>query len=165
MQIKTNNYLIHFNDDEKLLQNPKSLELLESLMYKLDDSQHLLSDQTFDQLELEISLINSVDMQEINLQQRGKDKTTDVLSFPSQENIRNGEYEVVNKSLHLGDILICHEVCESQAQEHDINYEDEFIHLIVHGLLHLYGYDHEVNVDEDKLMRNLEEMLINLIKN
>ena len=58
MQIKTNNYLIHFNDDENLLKSTKSLELLESLLYKLDDSQQILGEETFDQLELELSLIN-----------------------------------------------------------------------------------------------------------
>lgn len=163
MQIKTNNYLIHFNDDENLLKSTKSLELLESLLYKLDDSQQILGEETFDQLELELSLINSNDMQEVNLQHRGFDKSTDVLSFPSQESIRSGDYELVNKSVHLGDILICHEICEKQAAEHKIAYEDEFIHLFAHGLLHLYGYDHELNEEEDKLMRSLESKLIDLI--
>lgn len=163
MQLKTNNYLINFNDGDALIKEKSTIELLERLFKKLDDSQQLLSQNTFDLIELEISLINKIDMQEINKVHREKDYVTDVLSFPTQENIRSGEFEILNNSLYLGDLVVCHEVCEQQAKEHNISYNDEFIHLITHGLLHLYGYDHEISEDEDLIMRGLEEKVILLL--
>lgn len=162
MQIKTNNFLINLNDDENFL-TEEVIEIIKRLFAKLDDSQQILSQHTFDFIELEISAINLEDMQEVNKTHRSKDYATDVLSFPSQEMIRSDLFEVINGSLHLGDLLICHQICAKQAQEHKITYKDEFIHLLVHGLLHLYGYDHEINEDEDILMRGLEDKLINLL--
>ena len=163
MQIKTNNYLVNIHDDEAYLAESEVIELVKRLFLKLDDSQQLLSSQTFDLIELELSLLNNEDMQEINKTQRQKDYATDVLSFPSQDNIRADEFEVLGGTLYLGDILICHQICEKQANEHDITYKDEFIHLLVHGILHLYGYDHEIDKDEDILMRSLEDKMIKLL--
>lgn len=120
------------------------------------------------ELYINLSLTSDQEIQEINAESRGKDKITDVLSFPMEENIRKGDYDDFLPELDVGDILICKSVCEAQAKEFDITYMEEFVHLFMHGFLHVWGYDHEVNEEEEKLMFKLEEALvkkISLIKN
>ena len=84
---------------------------------------------------------------EIDLQSRGVDKPTDVLSFP---------YEDMPMSL-LGSIIIAQEFIENKAQELGHTPSDEMTLLFIHGLLHLLGFDHEVDSGE---MRDKEELLI-----
>lgn len=95
----------------------------------------------------------------LNREYRGKDKVTDVLSFPSAEGLRAGSIKdfVVNKELFLGDLAICSEQAKRQAKRFSITYWDEFIHLYFHGILHLLGFDHELSEKEEKLMQKWEE--------
>jgi probable rRNA maturation factor len=81
-----------------------------------------------------------------------------------QESIRKNDFDVFNKEVEAGDILICHDVCLNQAKDFSIGYQDEFIHLFVHGLLHLFGYDHELSNEEDKIMRGLEDQILKELK-
>lgn len=165
MVLSSKHFVLNITDDHEYLTSHKDVLLrLNSFLKHLDQKQELLSINSFNKVVVELSLINSQEIRDINNEYRSKDKATDVLSFPSQDNIRNDEYEVLNDELILGDILICHEVCEDQAKEHKIAYLDEFLHLFVHGLLHLYGYDHELSDFEEKLMEEKEKELINLMK-
>ena len=112
---------------------------------------------------LNINLCTDEEMIRNNEQYRNKKKITDVLSFPLQENLRAGDYDSFLPEIELGDIFICHSVCEAQAQEFNIGYFDEFIHLLVHGVLHLCGYDHELNETEEILMESFEKKIIDEI--
>ena len=116
-------------------------------------------------LNVNITLCSDEYIIELNESQRNKAKVTDVLSFPLQENLRAGDYDKLFPELELGDIFICHNVCTGQAKEFKITYSDEFIHLLVHGLLHLAGYDHEINDEEEKLMESLENKVLDQISN
>jgi probable rRNA maturation factor len=82
-------------------------------------------------------------MREINRDWRGKRGTTDVLSFPANQD----EFEKLG-GLNLGDILISIEQAARQAKEHELSFENEIAQLILHGLLHLSGYDHETDRGE-----------------
>ena len=82
-------------------------------------------------------------MREINRTWRGKRGTTDVLSFPANQD----EFEKV-EGLNLGDILISTEQTARQAKDHGLSFENEVAQLILHGLLHLSGYDHETDHGE-----------------
>src|SRR6267143_4947476 len=82
-------------------------------------------------------------MQEINRTWRGKRGTTDVLSFPANQD----EFEKLG-GLNLGDILISIEQAGRQAKEHGLSFENEIAQLILHGLLHLSGYDHKTDQGE-----------------
>lgn len=165
MELTSSNFILNITDDHEYLRSYEDVISRLNLFFKqLDQKQELLSNNSFDKVVIELSLVSSIEIKDINNEYRGKDKATDVLSFPSQDNIRNDEYEVINEELIIGDILICHEVCEAQAKEHEITYLDEFLHLFVHGLLHLYGYDHELSDSEEKLMEEKEKELINLMK-
>ena len=87
-------------------------------------------------------------MRDLNRRFRGRDTTTDVLSFPAGQT----EFEkLVDAS--LGDVVISLERAEAQASEHGLGFEEEVSQLILHGLLHLCGYDHET---DDGEMNRLE---------
>ena len=94
-------------------------------------------------------------MRELNWRWRGKRGTTDVLSFPAgQEEFEKGE------GLSLGDVVVSVEQAARQAAEHGLDFEGEVRQLILHGLLHLCGYDHErdggeMNALELRLRRRL----------
>lgn len=113
---------------------------------------------------LNISLCSNERILQLNSDYRDKPKVTDVLSFPVQDNLRNSEFDDYLPLIELGDIFICEDVCQKQADEFKLEFREEFIHLAVHGFLHLCGYDHELNETEEKLMEKLEEELILKIK-
>lgn len=89
-----------------------------------------------------VAFISDKKMRELNKQFRGKDKTTDVLSFPFQPD----EFET--DANNLGDIVISAEQAEKQSAENDLDFETEVKQLILHGVLHLCGYDHETDTGE-----------------
>lgn len=97
--------------------------------------------------EIELILTNSDEMREINKTHRNIDKDTDVLSFP---------YEEMPMS-PLGSIVISSSHVEAGAKEFGHSTDDEFALLFIHGMLHLLGYDHEVDNGE---MRKKEAELI-----
>lgn len=111
-------------------------------------------------ITVNISIVGDDEIREINAEYRDKDKVTDVLSFPMQENMRKGEFDDFMPLIELGDIIICKSVCEEQAREFKLSYFEEFVHLVIHGFLHVYGYDHEISEDEEQLMFSLEEKLV-----
>ncbi|MFQ5443347.1 MAG: rRNA maturation RNase YbeY [Nitrospinales bacterium] len=98
--------------------------------------------------ELSILLVNDRDIQELNCRYRNIDRATDVLSFPQQE----GELPKLDTHL-LGDIVVSVETAHSQAEEHQLSFEEELILLIIHGLLHLLDYDHERSHKEEERMK------------
>ena len=90
-----------------------------------------------------IAFVSDRQMRELNRQWRGKTGTTDVLSFPA------GEDEYANPDgSKLGDVVISLEQAVRQAKEHDLTADEEIAQLILHGLLHLCGYDHETDGGE-----------------
>jgi len=164
MEINTKNYNLFISDEDSLMiEKEMILEKLEKLLNSLSENQNLLAKESFDSLSIELSLVHEKVIQEINSEHRDKNKVTDVLSFPAQDSIRHGEFEILNSELVLGDIVICHEVCSHQASEHGISYKDEFIHLFVHSLVHLYGYDHELSPEEEVIMEEKEKLILDLL--
>lgn len=110
----------------------------------------------FDNIDSELSLVftNDADIREINAKWRHIDKPTNVLSFPAfalQPGQEPGEI--------LGDIVIARETVEREAAEEGKSFDDHLSHLVVHGLLHLMGYDHQ-NDDEAEQMEALERKIL-----
>ena len=95
-----------------------------------------------------IAFVSDRVMRGLNRQWRGKRGTTDVLSFPAAQD----EFEK-SLGLTLGDVVISVEQAARQAGEHGLSFERELKQLILHGLLHLCGYDHET---DDGEMNRLE---------
>lgn len=112
--------------------------------------------------ELGLTICGNAKIKSLNDEHRGKRKTTDVLSFPGFDSLRVGAEDlfIFDENLNFGDIVICREVCLKQSKEFDITYEQELVHLLIHGFLHLCGYDHEISEEEDKIHFSLEEKLV-----
>ena len=90
--------------------------------------------------EISITLTGDEQVQALNAEWRGKDKPTNVLSFPMQE--PDTLAKVAEAELLLGDIVLARGVCEAEAADKGISVEQHAAHLLVHGTLHLLGYDH-----------------------
>jgi len=93
--------------------------------------------------EATIVFVGDHAIRKLNREFRGKDHATDVLSFPSQS-------EPFEKEIrdHLGEVVISAERAAAQARENGLTFENELQQLILHGLLHLCGYDHETDKGE-----------------
>ena len=103
---------------------------------------------SLEKVNIEASFCTSKEIQKINKQFRGKDKATNVLSFPDKELTK-----VSNTC--IGEILICNDVLEKESKEQNKNMFDHFVHLTVHSMLHMVGYGHDV-ANNAILMENKE---------
>lgn len=102
--------------------------------------------------EVTIRLVEATESQSLNLAYREKDKPTNVLSF---------EFDappMIELPL-LGDLVICKEIIEQEAQEQNKPLHNHWAHMVVHGTLHLLGYDHIIN-EEAKVMESLEKHIL-----
>jgi len=93
-------------------------------------------------VEISVCLTSDEHVRALNAKWRGKDKSTNVLSFPMAETYELQPENIAEKELLLGDIILAHGVCEAEASEKGVSFEDHAAHLLVHGTLHLLGYDH-----------------------
>ena len=114
--------------------------------------------------KISVLLCGEAKIKKLNCDYRNKDKVTDVLSFPTFENLRQpkSKNDFTGTLILLGDLAICHQKIIKQAKAFDISYLDEFIHLFLHGALHLMGYDHEKSAQEEKVMEEWENKALNL---
>lgn len=122
-------------------------------------------------LSAEICFCEAEEIRSLNKEQRNKDSVTDVLSFPSTS-VTAGEiikkknypydYDPESKSVFLGSIMICNSRAKEQAEEFGHSLKRELYYLAVHGLLHIFGYDHEREEDKRE-MREVEEIILEKI--
>ena len=94
-------------------------------------------------VELSVRLTGDDEVRALNAHWRGKDKPTNVLSFPLAEQYQLEQSDEEGPELMLGDIILAHGVCEREAAEKQVPFDQHAAHLIVHGMLHLLGYDHQ----------------------
>lgn len=111
-----------------------------------------LHSQDFETAEVSIYIVDEAEGQELNSQYRGKDYPTNVLSFPADI------AEEVGIPL-LGDLVICAPVVEREAQEQNKALAAHWAHMLVHGTLHLIGFDH-IDDDEAEQMESLETQIV-----
>lgn len=109
--------------------------------------------------ELSLVLTDDAAIHKINRQWRHKDKATDVLSFP-QLSPKELQTMSANAPWMLGDIIISIPTAKRQAKERGHGLRKELERLLVHGLLHLLGYDHEIGEKEARRMQRLERRLL-----
>jgi probable rRNA maturation factor len=119
---------------EPCLANPR---LVVSLLFTSDDEVHTL-----------------------NREWRGRDKPTNVLSFPMLERAELAQLAADGPPVMLGDIALAHETCAREAADKGISLEHHAAHLIVHGLLHLAGHDHVDNDTQAEAMEALETAIL-----
>ena len=115
----------------------------------------------FDSIKIIVLLTNNSYMRRLNRTYRNKDKATNVLSFAELKI----DYKEINSFSHkdsnlfLGNIALGYEITKKEAAELSITFNDHFSHLLVHGILHLLGFDHETNKDA-LVMESLEEKIL-----
>lgn len=96
-----------------------------------------------------IYVVNHAQGRAVNLAARGKDYATNVLSYPSE---LPTEMTTLLGEIELGEPVLCHEVVLNEADEQNKSFESHLTHLIIHGLLHLLGFDHEISdADADQM--------------
>jgi probable rRNA maturation factor len=113
-------------------------------------------------VELSVRLTDNEQVRALNARWRDKNKPTNVLSFPmlGEDDLRDAN--IAGPELLLGDIILARGVCEAEAAEKGVSIEQHAAHLIVHGTLHLLGYDHQQEDDasdmEAREIRALERL-------
>lgn len=122
--------------------------------------------------EVSLSFVSPEEIRELNKKTRNIDKQTDVLSFPNinlkpMAKIKIKDFkDDINPETHnlmLGDIIICEQVAKENAENFGHSYERELCYLVLHGFLHLLGFDH-MEEDDKKIMRALEEAVLKKYK-
>tara|TARA_B110000967_G_scaffold159397_1_gene164996 strand:+ start:263 stop:733 length:471 start_codon:yes stop_codon:yes gene_type:complete len=111
-----------------------------------------------------VLLSNNKNIQKLNKKFRNKNKSTDVLSFPSEEKIN------INKSPYLGDIIVSYEFMSKPETLSVLEFKNKVIKTFIHGFLHLLGYDHiklkdfkEMLIEEEKIYKTIEKKIVKLI--
>lgn len=102
--------------------------------------------------ELSLAIIGNAEMQKLNAQYRHKDYPTDVLSFPAVQNLPCG-------TRLLGDVIISVDKAAEQAKVRRCTLDQEMATLLIHGIVHLLGYDHERSAREARIMMRLEKKM------
>ena len=125
------------------------LAYAESLAQKAAEAALAVTYEADGEFEASVMLTDDAQIRELNRTWRGKDKPTNVLSFPAPEQ------PGLDGPRHLGDIALAYETLVRESEEESKELAHHFAHLIVHGVLHLLGYDHEVEAEAD-IMEGLE---------
>lgn len=123
-----------------------------------------------DDLSAELLLVSEEEIRELNARERGVDRVTDVLSFPSMDGIKgkpvladeHGECIDEEGRIYLGGIVICEKRAREQAAEYGHSFERELWYLAVHGVLHCLGYDHETEEEKREMRAKEEEVMAKL---
>ncbi|MBQ8308788.1 MAG: rRNA maturation RNase YbeY [Clostridia bacterium] len=118
-------------------------------------------------LAVEFLFVDETEIQRLNKELRGVDKITDVLSFPTLDHIKGQAlykkdypFDIDEEGrLLLGSIVVCCKRAREQAEEYGHSYERELHYLLVHGVMHCLGYDHETD-EERAEMREKEEFVL-----
>jgi GTP-binding protein Era/rRNA maturation RNase YbeY len=134
----------------------------------LPEVEQIMSEYEID-FSIDVSFISKAAIRKLNREHRNVDRPTDILSFPAFEWKDGSLAEDIlpwlpsdsegPSSISLGDLLLCLEIVDKQAEDFSNNLEEELFFLLVHGVLHLLGYDHELPADEVK-MKALQERII-----
>lgn len=113
-----------------------------------------LATHLFDKpLSLEVYVTEPIEAQAINLEARGKDYATNILSYPSE--LPSSVLDLL-PALPLGELVICHAVVANQAAEQGKSVSEHLTHLLVHGILHVLGFDHELGQAQQDEMERIE---------
>ena len=118
---------------------------------------------------VELIYLDEDEMRKLNFETRQIDKSTDVLSYPNLTKIMPFteenypfDFDIENKNVFLGSVVICESIAKQQAEEYGHSVLREKAYLFLHGLLHLLGYDH-MEEDDKKVMRAREEEILSKV--
>lgn len=144
-------FTIDFNDHTDLVKDEWYEQIDKLLTFAKEQ------EQIEGEAELSVTFVDKNEIQEINKTYRDKDKVTDVISFALEED----EPEITGLDMPrvLGDIIICTDVANEQAESYGHSFERELGFLALHGFLHLLGYDHMTEEDEKEMFSRQDEIL------
>jgi len=120
---------------EPLVRKAAEAAIAESAFPDLADSDRAI--------EMSVTLTGDDEVRALNAKWRGKDKPTNVLSFPMADDLDFARSNLAGPELLLGDIVLARGVCAAEAAEKGVSIEQHATHLLVHGTFHLLGYDHQ----------------------
>lgn len=156
--------MISVYDEDKLLKGEIDPDVLDEIWCELLSLLGLK-----DEFEAEITVVGKDEIKELNLQTRGVDAVTDVLSFPAMNvtlpfdgSAHEEDKDPGTGNYILGDIALCAERAVEQAEEFGHSVKREVCYLVLHGLCHLFGFDHETEEDKKKMRRVEEDVLSGL---
>lgn len=139
---------------EQLVRTAAEAAIAESAFPELAATERLV--------EISVTLTGDEQVRALNAEWRGKDKSTNVLSFPLTDEYELRQANVAGPELLLGDIVLARGVCEAEAADKGVSVEQHAAHLLVHGTLHLLGYDHHDDAEaadmEAREVRALERL-------
>ncbi len=137
------------------------------LIKKLFDTTLLLTGNNQVNVSAGVSFVGGEEIKTLNKEHRNVDRVTDVLSFPMLD-IKEGsklsafgDERTPNGELYLGDIVVCVPRAKEQAKQYGHSLKRELAFLIVHGFLHILGYDHMEKEEEARMMKLTENILLN----
>ena len=116
--------------------------------------------------EISVTLTDNENIWELNLEHRGIDRATDVLSFPMLDfdgDEADAEYDYDDELVMLGDIVISLERAQEQAIEYNHSLRREVAFLTAHSMLHLLGYDHVDDEEGERIMREKQDKVLNAL--
>ncbi|WP_408590008.1 rRNA maturation RNase YbeY [Novosphingobium sp.] len=124
----------------------------------------VVPEMAHDNLLVSLVMADDEEVHALNKQWRAKDKPTNVLSFPmlAREDVLLAAANVAAPGM-LGDLILAHGVCSREAADKGITVEHHTAHLVIHGLLHLAGYDHETGEADAEEMEQLERKALALM--
>jgi probable rRNA maturation factor len=114
----------------------------------------LLSHQLLNEKEITVRIVDVAEIQQLNQQYRGKDKSTNVLSFPFEMPelvMPDGVHMDESLCDFLGDIVICTQIVKLESQQQNKPLDHHWAHMLIHGTLHLLGYDHIEEQDAEEM--------------
>ena len=138
-------------------------ELEQSLLDKMEEGAILCVEEEHidpELVEISLTLVDAEEIQTLNRDYRNVDKVTDVLSFPQFDDLNELPED---EEILLGDVVICRQQAEAQAEEFGHSVEREMVYLFIHSVCHLLGYDH-MEEDEKAEMRAKEESVMERIQ-
>jgi len=126
-------------------------------------AEFVLADEGLDNAEIAVIFMDNTAIQQLNRLYRKLDEPTDVLSFPQHGSRNELQNELRgaggNRIVHLGDIAVSHEYAEKNSRLYAVDGKEEILRLIMHGTLHLLGYEHE-SIDTADPMLARQELLL-----
>ena len=154
-------YYTNYEIKEMIEKYNKFIEEYKSTIDKLVAKAFKIEGFSLPNVYIGIGVVTEEEIKQINSEYRKVDAPTDVLSFPifSKEELDKMKADKYDTETSIGDIVLCMDVIERHAAEYGTGFNREMLYMIVHGICHLLGYDHEVE-DEKKEMRALEEKIL-----
>jgi probable rRNA maturation factor len=133
--------------------------------------QKILAELGKEGCEFSVSFVSDDSIQELNKTYRGKDEPTDILSFVQQDDVQDFDWpdleyeegeEGEDGNTILGDMVISLDALQRNAQSFTVSSDEELFRLLIHGVLHLLGGDHETNEESEPMLIQQEEILSRL---